>query len=151
MHPLRDKSGVAAEALAAGFPDVAPEQRPTVWLPDARTWLSLATAQGGTAVPAAEPTSVGTSSIVLAMPEPLAQAIGWDEDPPTWDEVFDAAGDADALDGRGHPEWGAFKLGKTSPLVATSGEAAMFASFGAAGGSLDALTAASDRRPRRGR
>ncbi|HEX5856786.1 MAG TPA: VWA domain-containing protein [Microbacterium sp.] len=143
VDPVRDKSGVAAEALAAGFPDLAPEQRPTVWLPDARTWLSLATAQGATAVPPAEPTSIGTSSIVLAMPGPLAHAIGWDDEPPTWNEVFDAAGDATLWADAGHPEWGGFKLGKTSPLVATSGEAAMFASFGAAAGSLDAITAAS--------
>ena len=43
----REKSGVAAESAAAGFTDLAPEQRPTVWLPDAHTWLSLARADGG--------------------------------------------------------------------------------------------------------
>ncbi|MGC5223522.1 VWA domain-containing protein [Micromonospora sp. DT81.3] len=143
VTPMREKSGVAADALVAGFPDTAPEQRPSVWLPDARTWLSLAQAKGAAAVPASDPTSVGTSSIVLAMPTPLAETIGWDWEPPTWDEVFDAAGDATLWADAGHAEWGAFKLGKTSPLVATSGEAAMFASFGAAHGALDAVTAQS--------
>ena len=47
----------------------------------------------------------------------------------------------------GHPEWGAFKLGKTSPVVATSGEAAMFASFGTASGDMAGLTAAAVEDP----
>ena len=143
VTPMKDKSGIAAEAAAAGFPDLAPESRPAVWLPDAHTWLSLARANGGEAVVPAEAASVATSDIVLAMPEPLAQAIGWDEEPPQWQDVFEAAGDADLWTDLGHSEWGAFKLGKTSPVVATSGEAAMFASFGTAEGSLDEITAAS--------
>jgi len=137
----REKSGVAAESAAAGFTDLAPEQRPTVWLPDAHTWLSLARADGGGSTVPEDASSVATSDIVLAMPQPLAQAIGWDEDPPGWEDVFDAAGDADLWADLGHSEWGAFKLGKTSPVVATSGEAAMFASFGTAAGALDEISA----------
>ncbi|SFR92344.1 Ca-activated chloride channel family protein [Microbacterium sp. cf046] len=139
----RDKSGIAAEAAAAGFPALAADAKPLVWLPDAHTWLSLARANGGEAVVPADAESVATSDIVLAMPEPLAQAIGWDEKPPQWQDVFEAAGDADLWTDLGHSEWGAFKLGKTSPVVATSGEAAMFASFGTAEGSLDEITAES--------
>lgn len=141
VTPTKDKSGSAAEAAAAGFSDRAPEARPTVWLPDAHTWISLARANSGEATVPEEATSIAASDIVLAMPEPLAKAIGWDEDPPTWRDVFDAAGDADLWSKLGHPEWGAFKLGKTSPVVATSGQAAMFASFGTAEGSLDEITA----------
>ena len=141
VAPVRDKSGVAAEAVAAGFPLLAPEQRPTVWLPDSGTWLGLARADGAAAVPAASE-SVGSSNIVLAMPASLAQAIGWDAAPPTWGDVFESASDANLWNDLGHPEWGAFKLGKTSPIVATSGEAAMFASFGTASGDLEDLSAA---------
>ena len=139
VSAVRDKSGVAAEAAAAGFPNVAPEARPIVWLPDSYTWLALARADGATAVPEAG-TSVGSSNIVLAMPAPLVESIGWDAKPPTWGDVFDSAADAELWSDLGHPEWGAFKLGKTSPVVATSGEAAMFASFGTASGDLAGLT-----------
>lgn len=141
VAPVRDKSGVAAEAVAAGFPLLAAEQRPSVWLPDSDTWLGLARADGATAVPA-ESESVGSSNIVLAMPAPLAEAIGWSTEPPGWNDVFEAAADANLWSDLGHPEWGAFKLGKTSPIVATSGEAAMFASFGTASGGLEGLSAA---------
>ena len=51
VSAVRDKSGVAAEAAAAGFPNIAPEARPIVWLPDSYTWLALARADGATAVP----------------------------------------------------------------------------------------------------
>ena len=136
----RDKSGVAAAVVAANFPSLADDQKPAVWLPDSSTWVDVAQAEGATSL-RAEGSSVAISDIVLAMPEGLAEAIGWDAEAPTWSAVFESAGDADLWSGLGHPEWGAFKLGKTSPLVATSGEAAMFASYGTAAGSLDALTA----------
>ena len=55
--------------------------------------------------------------------------------------------DANLWSDLGHPEWGAFKLGKTSPIVATSGEAAMFASFGTAAGSVDDLSASAIAEP----
>ena len=137
----RDKSGVAAAVVAADFPSLADDQKPAVWLPDSSTWVDVAQAEGATSL-RAEGSSVAISDIVLAMPEGLAEAIGWDAEAPTWSAVFESAGDADLWSGLGHPEWGAFKLGKTSPLVATSGEAAMFASYGTAAGSLDGLTAA---------
>jgi Ca-activated chloride channel family protein len=136
----KDKSGVAAAVVATGFPNLADDQKPTVWLPDSSTWVDVAQAQGATNL-RAEGTSVALSDIVLAMPENLAETIGWDAEAPTWSEIFDAAGDPDLWSGLGHPEWGAFKLGKTSPLVATSGEAAMYASYGTAAGSLAELTA----------
>lgn len=137
----KDKSGVAAAVVAEGFPNLADDQKPTVWLPDSTTWVDVAQADGATNL-RAEGASVAQSDIVLAMPENLAAAIGWDAESPTWAEIFESAGDPDLWSGLGHPEWGAFKLGKTSPLVATSGEAAMFASYGTAAGSLEELTVA---------
>ena len=136
----KDKSGVAAAVVATGFPNLADDQKPTVWLPDSSTWVDVAQAQGATNL-RAEGAGVAISDIVLAMPETLAESIGWDAEAPTWAEIFEAAGDPDLWSGLGHPEWGAFKLGKTSPLVATSGEAAMLASYGTAAGSLENLTA----------
>lgn len=135
----KDKSGTAAQRAATGFADLPAGQRPTVWLPDSTSWLSEARASGATIVPATG-TGIGASDVVLAMPKPLADAIGWTKTAPTWTDIFTAAGDADVWTRLGHPEWGAFKLGKTSPLVATSGEAAMLASYGVAAGHLGATT-----------
>lgn len=136
----KEKSGVAATHAATGFADLGADDRPTVWMPDASSWLSVARDEGADSVPA-EGVSAGSSSIVVAMPERLAEAIGWDETAPRWEDVFAAAVDRTVWAGLGHPEWGPFKLGKTSPLVATSGEAALLASFGAAGDGVGTTTA----------
>ena len=137
----KDKSGVAASLVAEGFPTQPDDAKPIVWVPDASTWVDVARGEGATAL-RADGTTVASSNVVLAMPAPLAEAIGWDEEPPTWGDVFAAAEDAELWGDLGFPEWGAFKLGKTSPLVATSGEAAMFASFGASAGSVADLSPA---------
>lgn len=135
----KEKSGVAASHAAAGFADLGADQRPTVWMPDASSWLSVARNEGADIVPS-DHTGAGSSSIVVAMPEHLAEAIGWDEAAPRWTDVFAAAVDDTVWAGLGHPEWGPFKLGKTSPLVATSGEAALLSSFGAAGEGIGTTT-----------
>ena len=136
----KDKSGLAAEDATHSFSHLPEDERPTVWIPDASSWIPFVRATGaGASVPAAG-TSVGASDIVLAMPDTLAAAIGWDEERPTWDEVFAASGNENAWADLGHPEWGTFKLGKTSPLIASSGEAALLASYGSAAGSVSDLT-----------
>ncbi len=137
----KDKSGIAAEDAAAGFAELPEDERPVAWIPDASSWLGVAREAGGDGDVPAEGTSIASSDIVLAMPQPLAAAIGWDEAPPTWSDVFESAGDESVWSDLGHPEWGAFKLGKTSPLIASSGEAAMLASYGSASGSLTDLDA----------
>ncbi|WP_245528948.1 vWA domain-containing protein [Beutenbergia cavernae] len=133
----KDKSGIAAEEAAAGFPDLGADERPSVWIPDASTWLSIAHAGGGVAVVPEDGVSVGSSNIVLAMPQPLADAVGWADSPPSWGEVFEAADDGQLWADLGHPEWGDFKLGKTSPLIASSGQAAMLSSYATSSGSAN--------------
>ncbi len=111
-----------------------------MWVPDASSWIALTRATGGGAsVPAAD-ISLGSSDVVFAMPESLAAAIGWDEERPSWSDVFAAAEDENTWSDLGHPEWGAFKLGKTSPLSASSGQAALLTSYGSAVGSGGDLT-----------
>jgi Ca-activated chloride channel family protein len=136
----KDKSGLVAEDASHSFTNMPEDERPTVWVPDASSWIGLARGTGGGAAVPDGGTSLGSSDIVLAMPEQLAAAIGWDEHRPTWDEVFTAAEDENAWSDLGHPEWGTFKLGKTSPLIASSGEAALLASYGSASGSMGELT-----------
>src|SRR6478752_2840663 len=53
----REKSGVAAAVVATGFPNLADDQKPTVWLPDSSTWVDVAQAAGATNL-RAEGTSV---------------------------------------------------------------------------------------------
>jgi Ca-activated chloride channel family protein len=134
-----EKSGVAAGKVAAQFPGVPAGDRPSIWLPDSSAWLRIAGdgADGGP-VPQ-EATSLARSAIVVAMPESMATALGWDSTPPSWSEVFEMAGKQDVWERLGHGDWGKFKFGKASPLVSTSGLMALAASYGAASGNLGGL------------
>lgn len=138
VEASKSKSGLAAEDAAGSFAVYADDQRPTVWLPDSSMWLATA----GSAAPLGAATSVAYSDLIPAMPHSLAAAIRWDEESPTWAEVIAAGADADVWANHGMHDAGAFKLGKTSPLVATSGAAAMLASYGVAAGAVGEVTAA---------
>lgn len=135
----QEKSGVAAGKVAAQFPGVPAGDRPSIWVPDSAAWLRIAGKDAaGSPVPQ-EGTSLARSAIVVAMPETMAGALGWDGKPPSWSEVFRMAEDQDVWERLGHGDWGKFKFGKASPLVSTSGLMALAASYGAAGGSLGGL------------
>lgn len=132
-------SGLAAGKVAGQFPGVPAGDKPSIWLPDSSAWLRLAgEGAGGSHVPQ-EGTSLARSAIVVAMPETMTAALGWDSKPPSWSEVFKMAGEQDVWERLGHGDWGKFKFGKASPLVSTSGLMALAASYGAAGGSVGGL------------
>jgi len=137
------QSGLAQADVVAGFPKVAADARPAVWAPDSSVWLSLAAAnagaQGRQSVIPAVAKGIAATPIVLAVPAPQAEAAGWREAPPTWADYIRAAGDAGFWAGRGQPDWGAFQIGRTSPLTATSGLIGLLAEYGVLDGHLDDL------------
>jgi len=56
---------------------------PDVWIADSSTWLQRVRAVGGDLVPV-EATSIAQSPVVLAMPQPVAKALGWPKVKLTW-------------------------------------------------------------------
>jgi Ca-activated chloride channel family protein len=138
---IRKASGEAEQALANDVFE-SNEARPDVWSPAANTWVDLLEQHrivGGrpTMVPAARST-VLRSPLVIAMPEPMAKALGWPTNEISWLEIFKLAQDPQGWASRGHQEWGRFKLGKTNPLISTSGLHALIATYRmAGGGSID--------------
>ena len=135
-------SGEAEAALVRGWDalsDGAPE--PDVWSPAALTWVKLLEFDRAAAglpkiIPPATPFIV-QSPLVIAMPKPMAVAMGWPGKEIGWTEIFDLAQDPLGWARYGHPEWGRFKLGKTSPLISTSGLHALIATYYAGGGKAD--------------
>ena len=93
------------------------------------------------------PASVASTPLVLAMPEPMATALGWPDTPIGWSDVLTLARDPQGWAAKGHPEWGRFTLGKTNPNVSTSGLAATIGALVAATGTSSDLTAAALQRP----
>lgn len=76
--------------------------------------------------------------LVIAMPDPMARALGWPDQPIGWSDILDLATNGQGWAAHGHPEWGAFRLGKTNPNFSTSGLSALIAqSYAATGKSRD--------------
>ncbi|WP_416985410.1 substrate-binding domain-containing protein [Streptomyces sp. T028] len=136
-------SGVAMDALAQGWNekrDGAPE--PQAWTPTSSLWLTLLTEEGTasdrTVLTGDEPVSLATSPLAIAMPRPMAEALGWPQKKIGWRDVLSLT--EKGWGSLGHPEWGRFSLGKDNPHTSTSGLAATVAAFYAATGRSSDLT-----------
>ncbi len=133
-------SGAAVQALASGWD--AKEMgfpQPQVWAPASSSWISVLHQQAGTNDKAvkladAKPQSIVQTPLVLAMPKPMAEALGWPNRPIGWSDILDLTQNPAGWGALGHPEWGSFKLGKTNPHLSTSGLNATIGAYFAATG-----------------
>lgn len=148
-------SGTAEANLARGWDESLDGPAPDAWTPAASTWVSLLasdlTAKDRPNILPADavtsPRSIVSTPLVLAMPEPMARALGWPDTPIGWSDVLALAKDPQGWAAKGHPEWGRFTLGKTNPTVSTSGLAATVGTLVAATGTSSDLTGAALQRP----
>ncbi len=146
-------SGHSMRTLAKGWDERVDGKRPDVWSPSASTWLALLRQQAGGSdgtvpVPAGRPPSVVSTPMVIAMPRPMAEALGWPGRRIGWSDLAELATDPRGWAAHGHPEWGRFKLGKTNPNFSTSGLNATIGAYFAATGTTSDLTAANVADPK---
>src|SRR6267378_1187112 len=130
-------SGAAEEALARGWDDKADGVRPDVWSPAAASWIVLlrqhrASRDAGSGIVPESAPSLMQSPLVIAMPRPMAEALGWPQREIGWSDVLQLARDKAGWGSRGHAEWGEFRLGKTNPNISTSGLHALIGAYFAA-------------------
>jgi Ca-activated chloride channel family protein len=118
-------SGAAMAALARGWNQATDGPRPDVWSPASSGWVTLLQQRSrGSDRPGLVPPDIpriAASPLVIAMPRPMAEALGWPRKRLGWREMLDLARSPDGWASRGHPEWGRFRLGKTNPNFSTSG------------------------------
>jgi Ca-activated chloride channel family protein len=131
-------SGGAMEALARGWDEKIDGPRPDVWSPASSGWVvllrqRLAARDAPNIVPDETP-SIAQTPLVIAMPRPMAESLGWPDKQLGWSDVFALAQDPQGWGSVGHPEWGAFRLGKTNPNFSTSGLNALVGEYFAATG-----------------
>ena len=143
---VRKGSGTAAAALARGWDEAVDGPSPTVWSPAASSWGDIAAVQARELdnpdiFPSSGP-SIATSPLVIAMPRPMAEALGWPSEQIGWDDLIELTQDPAGWGSAGHPEWGAFRLGKTNPNFSTSGLNATVGAYVAATGTSSDLTVA---------
>lgn len=145
-------SGGAMEALARGWDGRRDGPRPDVWTPASTSWTvllqqRLTVADRPALVPARLP-SIAQTPLVIAMPRPMAQALGWPGKALGWGDLLALSRNPAGWGAFGHPEWGRFTLGKTNPDFSTSGLNATIGTYFAATGRSSDLTA-KDVRDRR--
>jgi len=120
-------SRATADALA-GDPATAwplEAEPPHVWSPSSSVWVQrlrdAIRQKPGRMRAVGDDRSLATTPVVIAMPEPMAQALGWPDAEIGWRDLLALAKDPQGWGAKGHPEWGAFKLGKTNPAESTTG------------------------------
>jgi len=130
------RSGDAEDALARDWDRASDGPRPVVWSPAAKSWLLLLQQHRAerhlSSLISTTPTSLANSPLVVAMPRPMAEALGWPDQNVGFSDLISLAGDAEAWSRRGHAEWGPFRLGKTNPMSSTSGLHALMGTYFAA-------------------
>ena len=151
VQVTRPSSGAAAAALARGWDERTDGPRPDVWSPAASGWLEIARLDARAAdrpdIFPTEAPSIASSPLVVAMPRPMAEALGWPDASIGWADLLELARDPGGWASQGHPEWGRFKLGKTNPNFSTSGLNATVGTFFAATGVSSDLTVAQVQDP----
>ncbi|MDQ4068821.1 MAG: substrate-binding and VWA domain-containing protein [Actinomycetota bacterium] len=151
VRVLRKSSGEAMQLLADGWPDErANGARPVVWSPASSAWGAilnhrLSLAGQPAQAPASKPFM--RTPLVIAMPRPMAEALGWPNTPIGYADILNLAQDPAGWGAKGHPEWGPFRLGKTNPNFSTSALSATIAQYYAATNKTRDLSAEDLARP----
>ena len=136
-------SGGAAQLLGTGWDEAEEGPRPVIWSPAAATWGSVLNerlAASGDAAMTGEFVSFQLTPLVIAMPRPMAEALGWPEESLGFADILALSQDPEGWAAHGHPEWGAFQLGKTNPNFSTSGLSALIGQAYAANGKTEDLS-----------
>ena len=119
---VRKESSEVAAALGSNWDEARDGTRPDVWLADSSLWLALAASRpDAKTMLAANPPSVASSPVVLALRKPLAQALGWPQKPFGWEQGFGAFVKPETWAQIGHPEWASLRIGLTDPTSSTAG------------------------------
>jgi Ca-activated chloride channel family protein len=144
VRVAKKSSGEGASLLAEDWPDPkANGPRPAVWSPAASAWGEVVNQrradQGKKAIaPTGKPFML--TPLVIAMPQPMAEALGYPNTPIGYADILRLANDPAGWGAFGHPEWGPFRLGKTNPNFSTSALNATIAQYYAASGKTSGLT-----------
>ncbi|WP_155830311.1 substrate-binding domain-containing protein [Glycomyces tenuis] len=117
----------AAQSLTGEWDTVSLGKRPIAWVPDSDVWPQWVT---GTEVTAdyfsSAPVVLGQSSTVLAVPEPVAEELGWiGGEPPSWSEVLEAS------------EAGEVTIAAANPRTSTEGLQSMLNAVSDGAGGVD--------------
>lgn len=129
----------SAEAIIAGT------LKPTVWSPASSIYIPVANAEWQRGERSGElvvgtPKDLVLSPVVIAMWQPMAQALGWPEKALGWADLANLATSEQGWAAYGYDIWGRFKFGHTHPRYSNSGIVAVIAEAYAGAGKQRGLT-----------
>lgn len=109
-----------ADALGQEWDTKTNGPRPDAWVPDSSLWVRQAAANETVAamLPESQPSLVRTVS-VIAMPQPMAEALGWPNTDVTWTTLINEIAQAGWTE-YGQAAWGSFRIGMSNPTVSTA-------------------------------
>ena len=119
------ESAVALRELQDGWPDadrLGPP--PVVWVPESTMWgelLDARLAQAHRPPLAPNGTPFARTPLVVAMPAPMASALGAPRHALGWTDLQQLAANPRGWGAYGHREWGRFRLGKGNPNWSATG------------------------------
>lgn len=147
-HRVADGRTITVEAIPEGSGDCIDEliqesRHADITSPASAAFIKLANAEsraktGKDLVGSTE--NLVLSPVVIAMWKPMAEAIGYGTKAVGWSDILAVARDPKGWAGHGHPEWGPFRFGHTSPESSNSGLISIFAEVYAATGKRNGLT-----------
>jgi Ca-activated chloride channel family protein len=109
-------------ALSGGWSDSSAGPVPDVWIPESKSWLTLArNSEDAARLLPDSGTTIATSPVVLAVPRDAATVLGWPQTQVTWSSVVANNGNRTFWSERGHPEWGPFRVGLPDPATSSAG------------------------------
>lgn len=144
VRPRSKASGGAMDLLATSWDEETEGARPVIWSPAASSWGQILNQRlkvdGRPAMVSAKPVSFMLTPLVIAMPRPMASALGYPGKAIGWADIARLATSKEGWAAYGHPEWGQFRLGKTNPNFSTSGLNALIGQAYAATGKSRGLS-----------
>jgi len=144
VEPRRKSSGAGATALYEGWDEEVDGPLPVIWSPAASSWGAVVNRRleerGEAPFVPEDFDRFMLTPLVIAMPQPFAEALGYPEEQLGWSDILQLAQSQAGWAEFGLPEYGPFRLGKTNPNFSTSGLSALIAQTYAATGKTESLT-----------
>jgi Ca-activated chloride channel family protein len=130
QHKTADGATIVVEATPMGSIEsmdgiVSEQIQPTVWSPASSVYLPVGQEEWrnkhATELTEGVPNDLVLSPVVIAMWQPMAEALGWPDKPLGWADISELAISEEGWAAYGYPEWGQFKFGHTHPNFSNSG------------------------------
>ncbi|MFG1921297.1 substrate-binding and VWA domain-containing protein [Cryptosporangium sp. NPDC048952] len=110
------QSAEVAQSLTPNWKADSDVPRVDVWMPDSSVWiLSAASRQDVKPMLANSPTVVAKSPVVMALPKPMAEALGWPDKVVSWADLAKTRVAGTTWARFKHPDWQQIKIGIGDP------------------------------------